>query len=302
MSLPAVSTEPIGESEPISIAILGDGGTGKSCITMRLVRSQWVEEYDPTIEDSYSTTRVVDGQTFGLDIIDTAGQEEYRGLLSGLWQTGNVADAYLLVYDMTVPDSLLALEEFDELISNAQEINHSPHAAPPVKIVAGNKCDLARYRAVSSAQGLAWARKHGCGFMETSALLSVNIEETFALMIRRIMENRRLERQALEEERRAREELAAEAAAAVGISRNPYANDDRSSGPSLSATETTKTARTAQSSVTVTEEQQEASIIGHMTYDEKNAVYVRHRTLDRPQYDNGRPTRKEKSAICCIIT
>jgi GTPase KRas len=52
--------------------------------------------------------------------------------------------------------------------------------APPVKIVAGNKCDLKEARVISSRQGLEWARKRGCGFMETSAREMVNIEETFA--------------------------------------------------------------------------------------------------------------------------
>ena len=52
--------------------------------------------------------------------------------------------------------------------------------APPVKIVAGNKCDLKDSRVVSSRTGLEWARKRRCGFMETSAREMVNIEETFA--------------------------------------------------------------------------------------------------------------------------
>ena len=54
---------------------------------------------------------------------------------------------------------------------------------PPVKIVAGNKCDLKDNRVVTSRDGLEYARKHGCGFMETSARETVNIEETFARMI-----------------------------------------------------------------------------------------------------------------------
>jgi len=53
-------------------------------------------------------------------------------------------------------------------------------AVQPVKIVAGNKCDLKEGRVVSATQGLEWARKRGCGFMETSAREMVNIEETFA--------------------------------------------------------------------------------------------------------------------------
>ena len=53
-------------------------------------------------------------------------------------------------------------------------------AVQPVKIVAGNKCDLKDGRIVSSRQGLEYARSRGCGFMETSAREMVNIEETFA--------------------------------------------------------------------------------------------------------------------------
>lgn len=37
---------------PISITICSDGGCGKSSVTLRLVRSQWTSDYDPTIEDS----------------------------------------------------------------------------------------------------------------------------------------------------------------------------------------------------------------------------------------------------------
>ena len=50
----------------------------------------------------------------------------------------------------------------------------------PVKLVAGNKCDLKDCRVVSSRQGLEYARSRGCGFMETSAREMVNIEETFS--------------------------------------------------------------------------------------------------------------------------
>ena len=55
-------------------------------------------------------------------------------------------------------------------------------AVQPVKIVAGNKCDLKEARTISARQGLEWARGKGCGFMETSAREMVNIEETFARM------------------------------------------------------------------------------------------------------------------------
>lgn len=209
----ANNSNPNAPPVPISITICGDGGCGKSSITLRLVRSAWTSEYDPTIEDSYSVTRRIDGATYHLSLTDTAGQEEYRGM----WASSNLgADAFLMVYDITSTASLDALGYFNDLIdmetetrldnaARARKAGYHPAAAaadeygagataktvPPVKFMAGNKCDLQESRQVSAATGLDWARKRGCGFMETSARLEVNIEETFALIVRRVVEARR---------------------------------------------------------------------------------------------------------------
>ena len=47
-------------------------------VSLRIVVYSFVDEYDPTIEDSYRKQVVIDGETCLLDILDTAGQEEYR--------------------------------------------------------------------------------------------------------------------------------------------------------------------------------------------------------------------------------
>ncbi|OOQ86906.1 RAS small monomeric GTPase [Penicillium brasilianum] len=176
-------------ADKISITICGDGGC----------------------EDSYSVTRTVDGLPYFLSITDTAGQEEYRGL----WTASTVkSDAFLLVYDITNPSSLHTLDYFmeminleaeqrvedndrlrKELVNKGVDIKEQIGLPPPVKIVAGNKCDLKDGRAVPAREGLEYARKHGCGFMETSAREMVNIEETFALLVRRVIEARRLHQQ-----------------------------------------------------------------------------------------------------------
>lgn len=176
-------------SDRITITVCGDGGCGKSSITLRLVRSEWMSEYDPTIEDSYSVTRTVDGHPYYLMLTDTAGQEEYRGL----WAASNLrSDAFLLVYDITSANSLDALDYFMEMIDMEAEGRADNGKVPPVKMVAGNKCDLQAAREVKAQTGLEWARKRGCGFMETSARDMVNIEETFALLVRRVVEARQL--------------------------------------------------------------------------------------------------------------
>ena len=161
-----------------------------------LVRSQWTSDYDPTIEDSYSVTRSIDGLSYHLSLTDTAGQEEYRSL----WAASNLqSDAFLLVYDITNAHSLEGLTWFLEMIDIESDNRMEENARllrekgskvrgnrdagwriPPIKIIAGNKCDLKEARIVSSKMGLDWAKSKDCGFMETSARDMVNIEETFA--------------------------------------------------------------------------------------------------------------------------
>ncbi|KAH5510801.1 hypothetical protein HBI23_214800 [Parastagonospora nodorum] len=177
------------ESSRVHITVCGDGGCGKSSITLRLVRSQWTSDYDPTIEDSYSVTRTIDGVPYYLMLTDTAGQEEYRGL----WAASNLkSDAFLLVYDITSANSLDALEYYMEMIDMEEDNRIDNGKIPPVKILAGNKCDLQGQRQIKAKDGLEWARQRKCGFMETSAREMVNIEETFALLVRRVVEARRL--------------------------------------------------------------------------------------------------------------
>ena len=42
-----------GSAALYKIAILGGGGVGKSCLTLRFCRSKYVEIYDPTVRTSF---------------------------------------------------------------------------------------------------------------------------------------------------------------------------------------------------------------------------------------------------------
>jgi len=50
----------------------------KSELTIQFVKSYFVDEYDPTIEDSHRKQCIIDDEVVLLDILDTTGQEEYR--------------------------------------------------------------------------------------------------------------------------------------------------------------------------------------------------------------------------------
>lgn len=44
------------------IVVVGGGAVGKSALTLRCIQSIFLEEYDPTIEDSYMANRVIDDE------------------------------------------------------------------------------------------------------------------------------------------------------------------------------------------------------------------------------------------------
>ena len=80
------------------LVVLGGGGVGKSALTIRLVTDNFLTEYDPTIEDSYRKQVVIDQKTALLDILDTAGQEEYSSMQDQWMREGK---GFLLVYSIT---------------------------------------------------------------------------------------------------------------------------------------------------------------------------------------------------------
>lgn len=61
-------TKPPNENLPtVKLVVVGDGGVGKSAITIQFFQKLFVTDYDPTIEDSYLQHVEVDGQWCILD-------------------------------------------------------------------------------------------------------------------------------------------------------------------------------------------------------------------------------------------
>lgn len=61
-------TRPPNENLPtVKLVVVGDGGVGKSAITIQFFQKLFVTDYDPTIEDSYLQHVEVDGEWCMLD-------------------------------------------------------------------------------------------------------------------------------------------------------------------------------------------------------------------------------------------
>lgn len=176
--------------------MLGGGGVGKSALTIRLVTDNFLDEYDPTIEDSYRKQVMVDDETALLDILDTAGQEEFSSMQDQWMRDGK---GFLLVYNITARydpaywrrartglTRALSRNTFDEVSGLYDKILRSKDQEKVPIVLCGNKCDLVNDREVQTSEGEELAAQWGCPFFETSAKEKINNEECFFQVVREI--------------------------------------------------------------------------------------------------------------------
>lgn len=170
----------------LKIVLLGEGGVGKSSLTLRFIVDKFIEDYDPTIEDHYIKKVTVDGVNSLIDVTDTAGQEEFFTIRNN---SADNADGIILVYSITNMNS------FYEAIKIIEEI--LIHKEIPV-ILVGNKSDLRKEREVSEKEGSDLSEKYNFIFYETSAKYNLFADEIFFEVIREIRRKKFLKKMDVE--------------------------------------------------------------------------------------------------------
>ena len=66
--------------ENIKCVVVGDGAVGKTCLLISYSSGAFPHENTLTLTDNFSMNIVVDGNSYSLDLFDTAGQESYDRL------------------------------------------------------------------------------------------------------------------------------------------------------------------------------------------------------------------------------
>lgn len=139
-----------------------------------------------------------------LEILDTAGQEEYTALRDQWIRDG---EGFILVYSITSRNSYDRIRRFFNQVQRVKESNHpgSPtghsylqhhmqngpvYSGPVPVMLVGNKSDKHHEREVSSQEGQALARELGCEFVEASAKNCVNVEKAFFDVVRLLRRQR----------------------------------------------------------------------------------------------------------------
>jgi GTPase KRas protein len=141
-----------------------------------------------------------------LEVLDTAGQEEYTALRDQWIRDG---EGFVLVYSITSRSSFMRINKFYQQIKMVKESSSSgsptgggylssSYSTPafggasgpiPVMLV-GNKSDKAVERTVSSQEGYALAKELGCEFVEASAKNCINVEKAFYDVVRMLRQQR----------------------------------------------------------------------------------------------------------------
>ncbi|XP_072029383.1 GTP-binding protein Rheb-like [Amphiura filiformis] len=152
------------------IAIMGFRSVGKSSLTIQFVENQFVDAYDPTIENTFEKELKVLGHEYQLKIIDTAGQDEYSIFPQSL--TVNL-HGYVLVYSVTSEKSFEVVQIIHEKL-----LDMTGKISVPMVLV-GNKTDLHMERVISFEQGKQLADSWSAAFIESSAKQNESVVEIF---------------------------------------------------------------------------------------------------------------------------
>ena len=174
------SLNEINESIELKIGVLGKSFVGKSALTYRYINDKFPEEHDTTIEDQYSVPVEIEGIQCKLEILDTAGQDDYQSMQE-TWI--NYGAGFLLIY------SIDDMESFNEVKKKLDKVILIKSKDIYSCIIVGNKCDLGdNVRKVPKSMAEEFAKSKNVPFLEASALSTINVREAFMKVAHDLME------------------------------------------------------------------------------------------------------------------
>lgn len=161
----------------LKVVVLGPGGVGKSALTVQFISGKFVERYDPTVEDFYRKEIEVDGDPAILEILDTAGTEQFASMRDLYIKNGQ---GFIIVFSLTSRQSFQDVKLIREQILRVKGYDY----AVPI-VLAANKCDLDDLqREVTTEEGSNLAREWNIPYVETSAKSSLLVNSLFTEIVK----------------------------------------------------------------------------------------------------------------------
>ena len=163
------------------IVILGDSSVGKTCILKRYTDNTFQDAYLSTIgfDFKFKLVDLNNGKQVKVQLWDTAGQERFRTIAKSYYKG---AHGILLLYDVTNRKS------YENIKKWLVQIKDEASSRISIILVA-NKIDCEDQRQVSKEEGESLAKSCNLPIFEASAKDSINVNESFQLLIETIYEN-----------------------------------------------------------------------------------------------------------------
>ena len=157
--------------------VVGDGGVGKTALTIRFSKDFFTEDYKMTIGVDFHVKTITIDTSEGelrckLQIWDTGGQERFSSIRP-MYYRGSLGA--LVIYDLT------NYESFEHLPQWIEEIRANIKNEIPLLLV-GNKSDLTSQRAVTREEINDFTRKFNLYYMETSAKTGDGVGDCFHIL------------------------------------------------------------------------------------------------------------------------
>ena len=156
----------------ISISMLGDSQTGKTCIVSTFNGIKFNEKNISSIGVDFLVKEIEmkNGIKLKLKIWDTAGQEMYHSMALNCLKS---ALGIIYIFDVTNKNTLNSINKW------VKDVNETIDAEKIPSVLVGNKIDLDDEREVTFEEGKNLADQYGFNYIETSAKTGTNINELF---------------------------------------------------------------------------------------------------------------------------
>jgi len=157
--------------------VVGDGGVGKTALTLRFSKGFFTEDYKMTIGVDFHVKTISIDTHEGpikckLQLWDTGGQERFSSIRP-MYYRGSLGT--ILVFDLTNSAS------FEHLPQWIEEVRANIKSDIPVLLI-GNKSDLTDQRAVSIEEISNFTRAFNLYYMETSAKTGDGVGDCFYIL------------------------------------------------------------------------------------------------------------------------
>ena len=161
----------LNNTEDYKIILLGETNAGKTTLYNKFIYNKDKFNYLSSITvDNETQTLDYKNKKYLITLYDTAGQERFRSITKSYY---NMADGFLLMFDITDEKSLLAVKDWIEDIKY--------HNSSNIFLILGNKDDLDNKISDDVINETLGDYKHL--LLKTSAIKNINVKESIEKLI-----------------------------------------------------------------------------------------------------------------------